>query len=163
MEPPKPINSFFAITCGIAFGAASFWFIQTVMEKVREHDENPARANIKNQLMRRKASSMDDALAAIIRGSLPQVHAAARSMKDSARTIDGFIRSEAYQNHGKEFYQAIDDLLDATTANNLDRSKEAILRLEKSCIECHYLINRRQTGEVAREPASEPAPESNDP
>jgi len=158
MEPPKPINSFFAITCGIAFGAASLWFLQTVMEKVREHDENPRRASVKNQLMRRKASAMDDALAAIIRGSLPQVHAAARSMKDSARTIDGFIRSEAYQNHGEDFYEAIDDLLDATTANNLERSKDAILRLEKSCIECHYFINRRQTNEFA----TEPEPESSD-
>ena len=92
--------------------------------------------------MRRKAMAMDDALHATIRGNLSQVNAAAVTMKQSKNTIDGFLATEVYSKYGDDFDSSIEDLLAATDANDQEGSKEAILRLEKSCIECHFLINQ---------------------
>ncbi len=142
MEVKKTTNTLIMVACGIALGALALWFLQFAWEKVQEHDANPRRASVKNQLMRRKASAMDDALHAAIRGNLSQVNAAAVRMKQSASTIDGFLATEVYKMHGDDFHSSIDDLLAATDAGDRDGTKEAILRLERSCIECHYLINQ---------------------
>lgn len=138
----KTTNTLLIVACGVAFGALALWFLQFAWEKVQEHDANPRRASVKNQLMRRKSNAMDDALHATISGNLSQVNAAAGRIKQSAGTIDGFLATEVYKKHGDDFFSSIEDLLAATAANDRDGSKEAILRLEKSCIECHYLINQ---------------------
>ncbi len=94
MEVKKTTNTFLTVACGIAFGALVVWFLQFAWAKVQEHDANPRRASVKNQLMRRKAVAMEDALHAIIGGNLPEVNSAAVRMKQSARTIDGFLATE---------------------------------------------------------------------
>ncbi|HBJ37643.1 MAG TPA: hypothetical protein DDZ51_23380 [Planctomycetaceae bacterium] len=142
MELKKTTSIFLTVACGIAIGALGLWFLQFAWEKVQEHDASPQRANVKNQLMRRKAVAMEDALQAILGGNLSRVNAAAVRMKQSARTIDGFLATEVYKTHGDDFHGSIEDLITATAANDRDGAKEAILRLEKSCIECHYLINQ---------------------
>jgi hypothetical protein len=144
MEVSKLTNTLVTVAVGIVLGAFSFWFAQFVIERIREHDANPRRVGVKNQLMRRKASAMDDALYAMIRGNMNQVNAAAVTMKQSASTIDGFLATEVYKKYGDDFYASIDQLLATTAANDQEGAKEAILRLEKSCIECHNLINQRE-------------------
>ena len=84
---------------------------------------------------------MDEALNATIGGNLTRVNAAAVRMKQAASTIDGFLATPVYAKHGEDFHSSIDDLIAATSQNDREGTKEAILRLEKSCIECHYLIN----------------------
>lgn len=142
MEANKTTTTFLTVACGIAFGALGLWFLQFAWAKVQEHDANPRRASVKNQLMRRKSVAMEDALHAIIGGNLSQVNSAAVRMKQSARTIDGFLATEVYKKFGDDFYGSLDDLIATTEAKDRDGAKEAILRLEKSCIECHYLINQ---------------------
>lgn len=142
MEVKKTTNTFLTVACGIAFGALVVWFLQFAWAKVQEHDANPRRASVKNQLMRRKAVAMEDALHAIIGGNLPEVNSAAVRMKQSARTIDGFLATEVYKKHGDDFHGSLEDLITTTAAGDRDGAKEAILRVEKSCIECHYLINQ---------------------
>jgi len=142
MNFTKTPNTLIAVACGIALGAFFLWFGQFALQRVREHDANPRRAGVKNQLMRRKAAAMDDALHAAIRGNLAQVNAATVRMRQSATKIDGFLSTDVYTQYGEDFYRAIEDLLAASGANDRDGSKEAILRLEKSCIECHFLINQ---------------------
>jgi cytochrome c556 len=142
MEVGCRMNTRMAVVGGIAFGAFALWFVQFALQKVQEHDARPRQANVKNQLMRRKATAMEDALNAIIRGNLAQVNAAAVRMKRSAITIDGYLATEAYEKFGEDFHQSIEELLAATAANDREVSKQAILRLENSCIECHYLINQ---------------------
>lgn len=142
MEEKKTANTLITVICGIAIGAFAIWFLQFAWEKVQEHDANPRRAGVKNQLMRRKAVAMEDALHAIIGGNLSQVNAAAVRMKQSAGKIDGFLATEIYKKHGDDFHGSIEELLAATTANDREATKVAILRLEKSCIDCHYLINQ---------------------
>lgn len=126
--------------CGLIVGAGITWFIQLAWRSATEYSENPRRATFKNQLMRRKSDAMDDALQAIVRGRLSQVRDAAERMEECANAIDGYLSTEVYTMHGEEFYQAIEEL--RVSAGNKDRqgAKEAILRLERSCIDCHYLI-----------------------
>jgi len=116
MEVKKTTNILIAVTCGIALGAGTLWFLQFAWERVQEHDANPRLANVKNQLMRRKAMAMDDALHATIRGNLSQVNAAAVTMKQSKSTIDGFLATEVYSKYGDDFDSSIEDLLAATDA-----------------------------------------------
>ncbi len=142
MGSSKTRNTLLAAACGIVFGIFSLWFVQFAWQQIQEHDARPRRASLKSQLMRRKSAAMDEALQAIIRGNLAKVNAAAVKMKRSAGNIDGFLSTPVYDEHGEEFYRAIDDLLAASGENDRDASRDAILRLEKSCIECHYLINQ---------------------
>jgi hypothetical protein len=142
MEVKKTTNTVIAVVCGIAFGALALWGAQLAIQRIQEHDANPRRASVKNQLMRRKAAAMDEALNATIGGNLRRVNAAAGRMKQAASKIDGFLATEVYANYGEDFHRSIEELLVATSENNREGTKEAILRLEKSCIECHYLINR---------------------
>lgn len=142
MEANKTTTQFLTIAGGIAFGAIGLWFLQFAWQKVEEHDANPRRASVKNQLMRRKAVAMEDTLEAIIGGNLSQVNSAAIRMKESAKTIDGFLATEVYKKHGDDFHASLDDLIATTAANDRQGAKAAILKLENSCIECHFLINQ---------------------
>jgi hypothetical protein len=142
MDLTKTPNTLIAVACGVAFGALSLWFLQYALQVARDFDANPQRASFKHQIMRRKADAMDDALHAIVRGDLAKVNAAAVKMKEFASTIDNFLSTDVYRQYGDDFYRSIEDLKIATSENDEDGSKEAILRLEKSCIECHFLINR---------------------
>ena len=137
----KARNTLIAVACGIALGVFFLWFGQFAWQRIQEHDAEPRRAGVKNQLMRRKSAAMDEALQAMLRGNLVRVNAAAVRMRRSAAKIDGFLSTEVYDRYGEDFFGALDDLLAATEANDREGSKEAILRLEKSCIDCHFLIN----------------------
>jgi hypothetical protein len=40
------------------------------------------------------------------------------------------------------FQQSVDDLIAASGKKDVNSAKEAVLRLERSCIECHMLMNQ---------------------
>lgn len=61
-------------------------------------------------------------------------------MQRYGRMVDGFLVTDAYEQHGQEFHQALRDLRAAAGEGNRDEAKEASLRLERSCIECHFLF-----------------------
>lgn len=140
----KMSNTLLTVICGGAIGALLLWLGQLAWKGIQEHDANPHRAGVQNQLMRRKSAAMDAALSATLRGNLAQVNAATRRIRESAGRITGFLSTDMYNQYGDDFFQAIEDLLAATSANDREASKEAILRLEKSCIDCHFLINPQE-------------------
>ncbi|MCD2453611.1 cytochrome c [Methylicorpusculum oleiharenae] len=113
-----------------------------------EYDKNPSQRNLKNQLMRRKSDSMQDILDAIVRGRFNRVNAAAVDMERYAATIDGYLSTDVYEQHGKSFNEAIHDLKRATAQSDAELAKEAALRLERSCLECHMLINAHKGQQV---------------
>jgi hypothetical protein len=136
MFAAKMPRTLILVACGFAGGAFFIWLLLFAWE----HDANPRRANFKNQMMRRKVEAMDQSRHSILRGRLPQVNAAAARMHEYARTIEGFLATDVYKKHGDEFYEAIEELRIASGADDREGTKEAFLRLERSCIDCHYLL-----------------------
>ena len=128
--------------------ALGVWLFGEVWRYAAEYDKNPSHRNFKNQLMRRKSDSMQDILDAIVRGRLNRVNAAAVDMERYAATIDGYLSTDVYEKHGKSFNEAIQNLKRATEQNDAELTKEAALRLERSCLECHMLINAHKGKQV---------------
>ena len=131
-----------AVLFGILVGGGTLWFLQLAWRKAGEYDANPRRATIKNPLMRQQAEAMDDVLDEVVYGRLDRVSDAAARMLKCATAIDGFLATDIYINYGDNFHQAIADVKTAAEASDKEAVKDAILRLESSCIECHFLINQ---------------------
>lgn len=93
--------------------------------------------------MHRKTSAMQDILDGMIRGDLRRVETAADQMAAYGNTIEWYLAATEYQNHGESFRGAVDDLRTAARERDMDSAKEATLRLERSCIECHVLMNQQ--------------------
>ncbi|WP_431067738.1 hypothetical protein [Methylotuvimicrobium sp.] len=137
-----------ALLSGALFVALGVWLFGEVWRYAGEYDKNPSHRNLKNQLMRRKSDSMQDVLDAIVRGRLNRVNAAAVDMERYAAAIDGYLSTDVYEKHGKSFNEAIHDLKRATAQSDAELTKEAALRLERSCLECHMLINAHKGQQV---------------
>ncbi|SRR6056297_1417213 len=129
-----------AVVSGIVAGVLLLLLLQLAWKWAGEFDANPQQATLKNQLMQEKSDAMDDVLHAVVRGRLEEVSEAAVRMKSSANTINGYLATDVYEKYGEDFYRAIADIRVAANAKDRESAKEAILRLERSCIECHYLI-----------------------
>lgn len=130
-----------ALLSAALVGALLVWLFGEIWRYTGEYDANPPQRSLKNQLMRRKSDSMQDALDAIVRGRLDRANAAAVDIEKYASTIDGYLSTDVYEKHGKSFHEAIRDLKRATARSDAELAKEAALRLERSCLECHMLIN----------------------
>ena len=131
-----------AVLSGVVVAVLTFGFLQIAWKRAGEYDANPKRATVKNQLMRHKAEAMDDVLELVIAGRLADVSDAAGRVKDCSDAINGYLSTDVYQKYGEDFYAAIEDLRKAADAGDRGATKEAILRLERSCIECHFLIDQ---------------------
>ncbi|MBS3952445.1 MAG: hypothetical protein KGZ88_05805 [Methylomicrobium sp.] len=137
-----------ALLSGALVVVLGVWLFVEVWRYAGEYDKNPSQRNLKNQLMRRKSESMQDILDAIVRGRLNRVNSAAVNMERYAATIDGYLSTDVYEQHGKSFNEAIHDLKRATAQSDAELTKEAALRLERSCLECHMLINAHKGQQV---------------
>lgn len=139
--------SFWILMClaSAATGALLLWATQLIWHKAAEIDRNPSRTGVKSQLMHRKSEAMHDILDSMVSGNLQDVHSKAKRMERYGKTIDDFLASEAYKKYGADFHRAVDDLIVAAAQEDVDNAKEAALRLERSCIECHILLNTGQT------------------
>ena len=133
------------ILASAAAGVFIIWTTRLIWHSATEFDRNPSRSEVKNQLMLRKSETMHDILDGMVMGNLGRVHSAAKRMGRYGKTIDSFLASELYDTYSGDFYQAVDDLTAATAHDDFNNAKEAALRLEKSCIECHMLLNTHRT------------------
>lgn len=133
------------ILASAAAGAFLLWTAQLIWHRAGEIDRNPSRFGVKSQLMRRKSEAMHDIVDEMVAGNLGRVHSAAKRMERYGERIDGFLASETYDKYGADFHQAVDDLTVATSQEDINSAKEAVLRLEQSCIECHILLNTTRT------------------
>jgi hypothetical protein len=138
------------LIAGVSFGTMIFlaivWFAGWLWQTAGEHDRNPPRGSVPKQLMNRKSSAMMDILEGIIRGDLRRVNIAAKRLETYGNTMEWYISNKEYGQHGEEFRSSLDALQKAAGQRDLEAAKEAVLVLEKSCIECHMVLNQGKAG-----------------
>lgn len=144
MGIPNRMQLPLSVLSGVFVAVLTFAFLQLAWKRAGEYDANPMRATVKNQLMRQKSDAMDDVLHAVVRGKLADVSDAAERIKTCSRAIAGYLSTDVYEKYGNDFYVAVDDVRSAADAGDRELTKEAILRLERSCIDCHFLISQPQ-------------------
>jgi hypothetical protein len=116
----------------IALGVYSLWQLGSL----------PVTTTFKKQMMDEKTQTMEQILDGLVRGNLKRVEDSAEHMKSIGLHVNWYSSSETYENNDEHFRQSTFDLIDAVQRRDHDEAKESALRLERSCIECHSLINR---------------------
>jgi len=149
MNETSPDKLMLAAVGGVLFGAAVMWFVPMLWQMAGDYDAAPRRQNVKFQLMQRKSNAMHRALDAIVDGRLDDVEAEAADIRQYAIEIKGYLATEVYKKAGEEFYESLDVLEAAAGRNDRQATKQAILRLENSCIDCHYLIKEPEQQEAS--------------
>ncbi len=72
------------------------------------------------------------------------VEKSAEHMKSIGVHLDWYSSSELYESNDERFRQSTLELIEAAKNRDHEAAKESALRLERSCIECHALINFQQ-------------------
>jgi len=139
MKAPVPFRRIVVASSAVLAIVALVWVFQILISRV------PIGVGLKAQMMHRKTMAMQTILDGMIRGDLQRVEKAANQLVDYRDTIAQFISSAEYEKHGEDFRKSVDDVIDAAARKDLNSAKEATLRLERSCIECHLLMNQRET------------------
>ena len=93
------------------------------------------------QMMHRKTRTMEQILDGLVRGNMRRVEKSAEHMKSIGVHLNWYSSSELYENNDELFRQLTFELIEAAQHRDHDAAKESALRLERSCIECHALIN----------------------
>jgi hypothetical protein len=127
------------VSCALLAIALLAWFLRLLIVR-----NPPGGVGLSGAMMHRKSTAMQDILDGMIRGDLSRVETAAGRMNEYGNTIEWYLSSAEYQKYGEGFRGAVDDLRVAARDRDVDSAKEATLRLERSCIECHVLMNQRQ-------------------
>ena len=120
--------------CQLAWGVHALWQMEDI----------PATSTFKEQMMHRKTQAMEQILDGLVRGDLRRVEKSAEHMKSIGVHVNWYSSSEVYENNNDLFRQLTFDLIDAAQRRDHVAAKESALQLERSCIECHALINREK-------------------
>ena len=139
MKAPVPFRRIVGASSAVLAIVALVWVFQVLISRV------PIGVGLKAQMMHRKTMAMQTILDGMIRGDLQRVEKAANQLVGYRDTIAQFISSAEYEKHGEDFRKSVDDVIAAAARKDLNSAKEATLRLERSCIECHLLMNQRET------------------
>ena len=107
-------------------------------------DDIPVTSTLNEQMMHRKTRTMEQILDGLVRGNMRSVEKSAEHMKSIGVHLDWYSSSELYENNDERFRQSTLDLIDAAQRRDHDAAKESALGLERSCIECHALINLQE-------------------
>jgi hypothetical protein len=137
------VRQFAAVSGALLAVVAIVWSVLWLWRTSAEIDRNPPQGGFKEQLMHRKTNAMQDILEGMIQGDLRRVETAANRMNDYGNTIEWYLSSTEYQRYGEGFRGAVHDLRTAARERDIDSAKETTLRLERSCLECHILMNQR--------------------
>lgn len=137
MDRRQPLKLTLLVVSGLLLGALVIWGATELWRYVEEHDANPSRGGLKQQMMSRKAVAMEDITDALARGRLDQVGAAASRMHEYSATIKRFLSTDVYDAHGDDFEDAIRDLQGAVRNQDSEAAEEATKRLQRSCLDCH--------------------------
>jgi hypothetical protein len=124
----------------VLFGACMAWGVHALWQL----DDIPVTSTFNEQMMHRKTRTMGQILDGLVRGDLRRVENSAEHMKSIGLHVNWYSSSEVYENNNEPFRQSTFDLIDAARRRDLDAAKESALRLERSCIECHALINGKE-------------------
>lgn len=134
-----------AVACALAAFVMVAWFLQWLWQSGGELDRRPS-VGVMDQVMHRKSAAMQGILDGVVAGNWQRVETAAEQMAYYGDTIRWYLSSAEYSEHGEHFHQSVNDLRSAIGRKDHPATVEATLRLEKSCLECHMLINAAQTG-----------------
>jgi len=132
----------------VAVSWSVHWLWQTVAG-------NLPQGGLAQQMMHRKSRTMADILDGMIHEDFPQLYREAKRMASYNTTIERFLRFPEYERQSDEFKQSLEDLIVAAKGEDSDSSKEAVLRLERSCIECHVLLNQRNRSNIEQQNTSD--------
>ena len=133
------------VMVGALVGALGSWGLHELLDLAGELDKRPPRNDFQNQMMRRKADALHDLLDGMVDGKLGRVEDAAEKVRANAKGIDSYLSTDIYIRHGDAFFEAVEDVQRAARREDLEAAKEAALRLERSCIECHMLLKQGPT------------------
>ena len=125
-----------AIFC-VLFGAFLAWGVHALWQM----DDTQVTSTLKEQMMHRKTRTMEQILDGLVRGNMRSVEKSALHMKSIGVHLNWYSSSELYESSDERFRQSTLDLIGAAQKPDYDAAKESALRLERSCIECHALIN----------------------
>ncbi len=90
----------------------------------------------------RKTTAMQAISDGMIRGDLRCVETTAKQLSAYGKAIQWYLSATAYEENGEKFQQSVDDLIAAAGKGDVNSAKEAVLRLERSCIDCHIVVNQ---------------------
>lgn len=96
------------------------------------------------QMMHRKTRTMEQILDGLVRGDLRRVQDSAEHMWKIGHRLNWYLSSPLYENNDEIFRDSTSALIEAARQRDHAAAKESALRLERSCIECHVLINREK-------------------
>lgn len=96
--------------------------------------------------MNRKSSAMQAILDGMIRGDLQRVNTAAKTMEDYGNTIEWYLSYPEYDKQAEGFRNSVEALQEAAAQGDGESAKEAVLELERSCMECHMAMNQQNGG-----------------
>ncbi|MEM6274773.1 MAG: hypothetical protein AAF735_05990 [Myxococcota bacterium] len=132
-----------AIMTFLAGAAAALTIVFTVgwlYQKAGEYDATPKREGLKRQMMQRKSATMRELLETVRVGELGKVDSLADQLQTYSSTIERHLSTDAYVRHGADYFAAIESLNAAAARDDHQATKEAVLSVERSCIDCHYLL-----------------------
>ncbi len=125
-----------AVFC-VLLGVLMTWGVHALWQM----DDTPVTSTFNEQMMHRKTRTMEQILDGLVRGDMRRVENSAEHMKSIGVHVNWYSSSEIYENNNELFRQLTFELIDAAQRRDHVAAKESALRLERSCIECHALIN----------------------
>jgi hypothetical protein len=131
-------------TIAIAAVAVVVWLFLWLWNVVAEIDSNPPRGGLKVGMMHRKSIAMQDIMDGMIRDDWKRVEGAAARLATYGHTIQWYLAVPDYQVNGESFREATKDLRRFVQAQEVESAKEAALRLERSCLDCHIQLNAQK-------------------
>ena len=121
------------------------WSVLWLWQTAAEIDRNPFRNDAQAQMMHRKTTAMQAISDGLIRGDLRRVESTAKQLSAYGDAINWYLSATAYEKNGEKFQQSVGDLITAAGKRDMNSAKEVVLRLERSCIECHIVMNQLRT------------------
>ena len=94
----------------------------------------------------KRRSAMQAILDGMIRGDLQRVNTAAKTMEDYGDRIEWYLSYPEYEKQAEGFRNSVEALQEAAGRGDGESAKEAVLELERSCIECHMAMNQQNGG-----------------
>ena len=138
-----PVRVIAGASCALLAIVATAWSVLWLWQTAAEIDRNPSRNGPQAQIMHRKTTAMQAISDGMIRGDLRRVETTAKQLSAYGKAIQWYLSATAYEENGEKFQQSVDDLITAAGKGDVNSAKEAVLRLERSCIDCHIVVNQR--------------------
>ena len=138
MKSLVPFRQIVVVLTVVLAIVAVVWLLQMLIASV------PLGGSLKTQMMHRKTMAMQTIMDGMIRGDLHRIKTAARQLVEYGDAIEHYLSSAEYEKYGEDFRRSLSDVINAANRSDQKSAKEAVLRLERSCIECHQLMNQHE-------------------